>query len=103
MLRPTHVGGFWLDQSLPGKSDGDDPHDKPGRERLQYLWPLVLAFSMPVMAYGIIYNALLIVAGAAIAVLAIYGWALEPADAEESDFDPPDDGGEPSKELVASG
>ena len=66
-------------------------------------WPMVLAFSLPVMAYGIIYNALLIAAGAAIAVLAIYGWALEPADAEESDFDPPDEGGEPSKELVASG
>ena len=27
----------------------------------------------------------------------------EPADAEESDFDPPSDGGEPSKELAVSG
>ena len=66
-------------------------------------WPLVLAFGLPVMAYGIIYNALLIVVGAAIVLVAAYGWALEPADAEESDFDPPDGGGEPSKELVASG
>jgi cytochrome c oxidase subunit 1 len=66
-------------------------------------WPIVLAFSLPIIAYGVIYNVLLIAAGAAIAVLAIYGWALEPADAEEIDFDPPDDGGEPSKELAVSG
>ena len=63
----------------------------------------MLAFSLPVLAYGVIYNTLLIVAGGAIAVLGIYGWALEPADAEESDFDPPGDGGEPSKELAVSG
>ncbi|MGI9644048.1 MAG: cytochrome c oxidase subunit I [Ilumatobacteraceae bacterium] len=66
-------------------------------------WPLVLAFGLPVMAYGIIYNTLLIAAGAVIVLVAAYGWALEPADADDSDFDPPDDGGEPSKELVASG
>jgi len=66
-------------------------------------WPIVLAFSLPIIAYGVIYDVLLIVAGAAITVLAIYGWAMEPADAEETDFDPPSDGGEPSKELAVSG
>lgn len=65
-------------------------------------WPIVVAFSLPMLAYGVIYNTLLIVAGAAIAVIGIYGWVLEPADAEESDFDPPSDGGEPSKELAVS-
>ena len=66
-------------------------------------WPMVVAFSLPVLAYGVIYHTLLIVAGAAIAVFGIYGWVLEPADADESDFDPPSDGGEPSKELAVSG
>jgi cytochrome c oxidase subunit 1 len=67
-------------------------------------WPLVLAFSLPVMAYGVIYNTLLIVAGAAIAVLAMFGWALEPPTAPESDHEPsPDGGGEPSKELALHG
>jgi cytochrome c oxidase subunit 1 len=66
-------------------------------------WPIVLAFSLPILAYGVIYNVLLIAAGGAIAVLAIYGWALEPADARETDYDPPSDGGEPSKELAVSG
>ena len=66
-------------------------------------WPLVLAFALPVLAYGVIYHTLLIAAGGAIAVIGIYGWLLEPADAEENDFDPPSDGGEPSKELAVSG
>src|SRR6056297_3652624 len=57
-------------------------------------WPIVLAFSMPVLAYGIIYSTLLLIVGAAIAVLALFGWALEPPT--------PTDGGEPSKELVTS-
>ena len=65
-------------------------------------WPMVLAFALPVMAYGVIYNTLLIVAGGAIATMAMFGWALEPADAEASDFDPPVEGDETSKELPMS-
>ncbi len=52
-------------------------------------WPIVLAAALPIMAYGVIYNTLLIVAGAGVAVMAMFGWALEPADADPSDFDPP--------------
>jgi len=63
-------------------------------------WPMVLAFSLPIMAYGVIYNMLLVVAGGAIAVMAMFGWALEPADADLSDYDPTGDGDETSKELV---
>jgi cytochrome c oxidase subunit 1 len=63
-------------------------------------WPMVLAFSLPIMAYGVIYNMLLVVAGGAIAVMAMFGWALEPADADLSDYDPTGDGDETSKELA---
>ncbi|MCB0990998.1 MAG: cytochrome c oxidase subunit I [Acidimicrobiales bacterium] len=42
-------------------------------------WPIVLAFSMPVLCLGVIYNLWLSVIGGLIAVAAIYGWALEPA------------------------
>jgi len=63
-------------------------------------WPLVLAFAIPIMAYGVIYTTWLIVLGAAVAVAAMFGWALEPADAEDSDFDPPAAGDETSKELA---
>ena len=64
-------------------------------------WPIVLAFGLPIMAYGVIYTTWLIVLGAAIVVAALFGWALEPADAEDADFDPPAAGGEStSKELA---
>jgi cytochrome c oxidase subunit 1 len=46
-------------------------------------WPIVLAAALPLVAYGIIYNVLLSVAGAAMAALAIFGWALEPSVASQ--------------------
>ena len=64
-------------------------------------WPIILSFGMLVIAYGVIYSTLLLAAGAAIIVLALFGWALEPPTADDSEFEPPSsDGGEPSKELA---
>ena len=65
-------------------------------------WPIVLAFALPIMAYGVIYNILLIVAGGAIALLAMYGWALEPHTASDEDYDPPSEGGT-DLELATNG
>ena len=56
-------------------------------------WPILLAFALPVMAYGVIYNILLIAVGAGIALFAMFGWALEPHTASDADYDPPADGG----------
>jgi cytochrome c oxidase subunit I len=42
-------------------------------------WPIVLAFSLPVIAYGVIFNLGLAFVGAAILLTAIYGWGLEPS------------------------
>ena len=64
-------------------------------------WPMVLAIALPIMAYGIIYSKLLAVAGGLILLLAMFGWALEPSVADDSDFDPPPQGGEPNKELAS--
>jgi cytochrome c oxidase subunit 1 len=66
-------------------------------------WPITLALGLPIMAYGVLYNVLLIAAGAAIVLMAIYGWLLEGADAQDSDYETPSDGGESSKELVTGG
>jgi cytochrome c oxidase subunit 1 len=63
-------------------------------------WPIILSFGMLVICYGVIYSTLLLAAGAAIIVLALFGWALEPPTADDSEFDPPSDGGQPSKELA---
>ena len=53
-------------------------------------WPIVLAVALPIMAYGIIYSHALDgrrrrdrAAGG------IFGWALEPSVADDSDYDPP--------------
>ena len=63
-------------------------------------WPIVLAFALPTIAYGIIYSKVLAVVGGAILLLAIFGWALEPSVADESDYDPPPPGGGTSVELA---
>ncbi|MGB8859190.1 MAG: cytochrome c oxidase subunit I [Ilumatobacteraceae bacterium] len=65
-------------------------------------WPIVLAFSLPVIAYGVIFNLMLSVVGLGIMILGIFGWVLEPSVADESDYDQPSDGG-PSKELASIG
>jgi cytochrome c oxidase subunit I len=65
-------------------------------------WPIVVAFCLPIIGFGIIYNVLIAIVAAAFLVLALFGWALEPSVADESDYDPPA-GGEPSTELAVSG
>ena len=62
----------------------------------------MLAFGLPIIAYGVIYNLILSFVGAAIVLLAGFGWALEPSVAEDSDYDPPA-GGDSTKELATIG
>jgi cytochrome c oxidase subunit 1 len=58
-------------------------------------WPIVLAGSLPFIAYGVIYSRFLAIAGIGVLLLAMFGWAMEPSVADESDYDPvlPDDDG----------
>ena len=66
-------------------------------------WPILLAFGLPIVAYGVIYSILMAVVGGLILLLGMFGWALEPSVADESDFDPPADDDGPSKELATVG
>ncbi len=50
-------------------------------------WPILLAASLPIIGYGLIFNLWLAVPGAVLMVISLWGWALEPAD----DLDPGDD------------
>ncbi len=52
-------------------------------------WPILLAFGLPVMAYGVIFNLILIPVGALIVLLSVFGWSLEPHTAAPDDYDPP--------------
>jgi len=57
-------------------------------------WPIVAAFSLPIIAYGLIYTLWLCLVGGIILVTALFGWALEPPDApggDHGDHHGPDD------------
>ena len=45
-------------------------------------WPLVSGFGLPIMAYGVLYSWWLVGLGALVALVGLYGWALEPSVAE---------------------
>ena len=64
-------------------------------------WPIILALTLPIVAFGIIYNVLISIVGAGMLVFAAFGWALEPSVADDSDYDPPAD--DMSTELAVSG
>ncbi len=66
-------------------------------------WPIILAFAMPILAFGVIYNIWMIVVGGAITVLALFGWGLEPHTASDTDFDPPEPEGGAELEVAAHG
>ncbi len=51
-------------------------------------WPLVVAFSLPVIGYGVIYSTFLAIVGVVILVFGMFGWALEPSVAPDSEYDP---------------
>jgi cytochrome c oxidase subunit 1 len=45
-------------------------------------WPLVAAIGLPIIAIGMIYDFALVGVGAAVLIVGLYGWALEPATEE---------------------
>ena len=66
-------------------------------------WPIILAFALPVMALGVIYNVVLIAIGGLIALLAIFGWGMEPHTASDADYDPPTPEGGAELEVATHG
>jgi cytochrome c oxidase subunit 1 len=50
-------------------------------------WPIVLAFGLPIITFGLIYSHLISVVGGVIVLFAAYGWALESSTAPDSDFE----------------
>jgi cytochrome c oxidase subunit 1 len=60
-------------------------------------WPLVLAVGLPIVAAGLIFNYVISVVGALFVIVGAYGWAQEPAVADQDDYGPPSGG---TKELA---
>jgi hypothetical protein len=66
-------------------------------------WPIVVSAAFPVIAIGAVYKTYpVMIVGAVISLLGIYGWALEPSVADELDYEPPAAGG-PTKEIAPLG
>ena len=51
-------------------------------------WPMVLAFGLPVVAIGLIFNHVISVVGALIILLGVYGWVQEPSVADDERLRP---------------
>lgn len=95
---------FPWNSSVEGKPSGVDPASihLPSPS----YWPLVLALSFPLIAYGLIFTLWLSALGGFLLVAAIFGWALEPSVDPEGGHDPgdgshADDEGPDGKQVAA--
>ncbi|MGZ0228422.1 MAG: cytochrome c oxidase subunit I [Acidimicrobiales bacterium] len=61
-------------------------------------YPILLAFGLPIVGYGLIFSLWLCVIGGAIVLGAIFGWIMEPADDPEAAHD--DHGGDDATEVA---
>ncbi|MDH3292986.1 MAG: cytochrome c oxidase subunit I [Acidimicrobiia bacterium] len=91
----TSVDDFWHRKYQPDESGkirkvhSGEELAQPGDPTGVHLpapsyWPIILAAGLPITGYGIIFNLWLAIPGIILTVLALWGWALEPAD----DLDP---------------
>jgi cytochrome c oxidase subunit 1 len=70
---------------IAGGSDGGEEHDGHGIHMPSpSYFPLIASSGFPFIATGLIYDYALVPVGAALLVVGLYGWAMEPA-TEESD------------------
>jgi cytochrome c oxidase subunit 1 len=58
-------------------------------------WPIIVAFSLPIIGYGLIFSLWLTIPGLVLFLSAMYGWSLEPADDLDQDHE-----GEPELEMA---
>jgi hypothetical protein len=58
---------------------------------------------LPFIGFGVIYNRLMAIIAAGFLLFALFGWALEPSVAVDSDFDPPPSDDGPRGDLVVAG
>ncbi len=97
VLRQVHTGA---ELAQPGNGEGVH---LPAPS----YWPIIVAFSIPIIGYGLIFNLWLAIPGAVLLMGSLYGWALEPADDLDIDdhgdhgHDPePEGSGDDAKELA---
>ncbi len=70
VLRRVHTG-----EELAQPGNGEGVH-LPAPS----YWPILLAAGLPIIGYGIIFSLWLVIPGAFLMIMSMFGWALEPAD-----------------------
>jgi cytochrome c oxidase subunit 1 len=91
----SHLDEFWhrkYGENADGKvvrlATGAEVAQKGDAENVHLpspsYWPLVLAASLPLIGYGLIFNLGLAAVGGLLLVIAAYGWGYEPADDPEA-------------------
>jgi cytochrome c oxidase subunit 1 len=77
-LVPAQAGGAVSRDEAPAVAHGHAIHlPSPS------FWPFVSALGLPIIGYGVLYSWWLVGVGVVLALVGIYGWALEPPAAEE--------------------
>jgi cytochrome c oxidase subunit I len=77
-LVPAQAGGAVSREEAPAVAHGHGVHlPSPS------FWPFVSAVGLPIVGYGVLYSWWLVGIGVVVALVGIYGWALEPPVAEE--------------------
>src|SRR3972149_6911506 len=68
---------------LAGGAHGVEGHGEEGHHAIHMpspsYFPLIAALGFPLIGFGLIYDAALVAVGAAVLLVGLYGWALEPA------------------------
>ncbi len=73
-LVPAQAGGAISQERLPAVGAGHAFH-MPSPS----YWPFVAAVALPIIAYGVLYSWWVVGAGALVALIGFYGWAMEPS------------------------
>jgi cytochrome c oxidase subunit 1 len=68
---------------VPSGGSGEAGHEGGGGHAIHLpgpsYYPLLSALGLPILAYGLIFNWWLVAAGAAVILIGLYGWILEPS------------------------
>ena len=61
----------------------------------------MVALSLPIIGFGVIYSHILIAVGTLVTILGVFGWSMEPSVTTKDDYEPPAPTGDALKELTA--
>ncbi len=86
-LVPAAAGGSGEAATADEEGVGEEHGAEDGEPHIHMpapsYWPLVAALGLPLIAYGLIYEWGLLVAGGLVMIAGLYGWAMEPSEEEE--------------------